>query len=79
MSRWRQPQPKSLPYITAQGYRSLEAELRELWSKRSEATQTLTAAAAESDHHSKNATAYQSQSIFTAIQKNHCQSTRFKY
>lgn len=54
MSRWRPPQPKSSPYITLQGYRSLEAELRELWSKRSEVTQALAAAAAEGDR-SENA------------------------
>ena len=54
MSRWRPPQPKSSPYITETGYRTLEAELRKLWSKRTGVTQALSAAAAEGDR-SENA------------------------
>ncbi len=54
MSRWRPPAPKSSPYITQEGYQTLEHELRELWSKRKEVTQALSAAAAEGDR-SENA------------------------
>lgn len=54
MSRWRPPQPKSSPYVTQEGYHALEAELRELWSKRKEVTLALSAAAAEGDR-SENA------------------------
>lgn len=54
MSRYRPPQPKSTPYITRQGYDSLESELRKLWVKRDEVTRAVTAAAAEGDR-SENA------------------------
>lgn len=54
MSRWRPPNPKSSPYITPEGYQVLEIELKELWSKRKEVTQALSAAAAEGDR-SENA------------------------
>ncbi len=54
MSRYRPPQPKSSPYITAEGYRRLQQELDELWKRRSVVTQALTAAAAEGDR-SENA------------------------
>lgn len=54
MSRWKPPQPKSAAYITEQGFRSLETELRTLWLKRNEVTQALAAAAAEGDR-SENA------------------------
>ncbi len=54
MSRWRPPSPKSSPYITQQGYQTLEYELRELWDKRKDVTQALSAAAAEGDR-SENA------------------------
>jgi transcription elongation factor GreB len=54
MSRWRPPSPKSSPYITPDGYQALEIELRNLWVKRKEVTQALTAAAAEGDR-SENA------------------------
>ncbi|MEQ1530362.1 MAG: transcription elongation factor GreB, partial [Methylococcales bacterium] len=54
MSRWRPPRPKSSPYITAQGYQTLEAELRSLWDRRRHVTEALTAAAAEGDR-SENA------------------------
>ncbi len=54
MSRWRPPQPKSSPYITATGFNRLEAELRALWVKRNDVTKALAAAAAEGDR-SENA------------------------
>jgi transcription elongation factor GreB len=54
MSRWRPPQPKSSPYITAEGYKNLEIELREIWTKRKGVTEALAAAAAEGDR-SENA------------------------
>ena len=54
MGRYRPPQPKSTPYITQQGYRSLEKELKGLWPKRDEVTRALSAAAAEGDR-SENA------------------------
>jgi transcription elongation factor GreB len=54
MSRWRPPSPKSSPYITPHGYQALEIELRDLWVKRKDVTQALTAAAAEGDR-SENA------------------------
>jgi len=54
MSRWRPPRPKSSPYITPEGYQTLEIELKDLWTKRKEVTQALSAAAAEGDR-SENA------------------------
>ncbi|HSR62020.1 MAG TPA: transcription elongation factor GreB [Gammaproteobacteria bacterium] len=54
MGRWRPPSPKSSPYITPGGYRSLEAELEDLWKRRTEVTRALSAAAAEGDR-SENA------------------------
>lgn len=55
MGRWRPPTPKSSPYITPQGYRRLNDELRYLWKvKRPEVTQALSEAAAEGDR-SENA------------------------
>jgi transcription elongation factor GreB len=54
MSRWRPPKPKSAPYITPQGYNSLELEIKELWKRRVDVTRALTAAAAEGDR-SENA------------------------
>ncbi|HEY8218830.1 MAG TPA: transcription elongation factor GreB, partial [Methylobacter sp.] len=54
MSRWRPPSPKSSPYITPEGYQTLEMELKDLWTKRKEVTQALSAAAAEGDR-SENA------------------------
>lgn len=54
MSRWRPPRPKSAPYITAEGYQVLEAELRSLWDRRKHVTAALSAAAAEGDR-SENA------------------------
>lgn len=54
MGRWRPPQPKASPYITPQGYESLQAELKELWVRRREVVAALAAAAAEGDR-SENA------------------------
>jgi transcription elongation factor GreB len=54
MSRWRPPSPKSSPYITREGYVRLEQELKELWQRRGEVVQALSAAAAEGDR-SENA------------------------
>ena len=54
MSRWRPASPKSSPYITADGARRLEAELKALWERRADVTQHLAAAAAEGDR-SENA------------------------
>ena len=54
MSRWKPPRPKSSPYITLQGYQTLEAELKQLWQRRAEVTAALSAAAAEGDR-SENA------------------------
>ncbi|MGE3774522.1 MAG: GreA/GreB family elongation factor [Gammaproteobacteria bacterium] len=54
MSRYRPPRPPSSPYITAAGYRSLEAELKGLWERRAEVVKHLAAAAAEGDR-SENA------------------------
>lgn len=54
MSRWRAPSPKSSPYITPEGYRALEAELRVLDERRRETVRHLAAAAAEGDR-SENA------------------------
>jgi len=54
MSRYRPPQEKSSPYITADGYKMLQAELNTLWDKHAEVTKALTVAAAEGDR-SENA------------------------
>ena len=55
MGRWRPPQPKSSPYITAQGLQELKQELDFLWTKRRpEVVRALSAAAAEGDR-SENA------------------------
>ena len=54
MGRYRAPQPKSSPYITATGYQVLDAELKGLWQRRAEVTKALAAAAAEGDR-SENA------------------------
>ncbi len=54
MSRWRPPRPKSAPYITLEGYRNLESELKQLWERRKHVTVALSAAAAEGDR-SENA------------------------
>ena len=55
MARWREPGPRSSPYITADGERALRSELKELWQRRrQEVVPALTAAAAEGDR-SENA------------------------
>ena len=54
MARWRPAAEKSSPYITAEGYKRLEAEYKSIWEKRTEVTAALTAAAAEGDR-SENA------------------------
>jgi len=55
MSRWRPPQVRSSPYITADGARTLKAELKELWlQRRQDVVPALRAAAAEGDR-SENA------------------------
>lgn len=54
MSRWKPPRPKSSPYITREGYQTLESELKVLWDKRKFVVKAITAAAAEGDR-SENA------------------------
>lgn len=55
MTRWRAPREKSSPYITAEGERALNAELKALWLlRRREVVPALSAAAAEGDR-SENA------------------------
>ncbi len=54
MGRYRPPVPHASPYITQQGYRALQDELKALWKRRSGVTKALTAAAAEGDR-SENA------------------------
>lgn len=54
MGRYRPPAEKSSPYITRQGYQTLQNELKALWKKRDEVTRAVTAAAAEGDR-SENA------------------------
>ncbi|MGK2925945.1 MAG: transcription elongation factor GreB [Lysobacterales bacterium] len=55
MTRWRPPTVKSSPYITPEGERALQQELRELWlQRRQEVVPALRAAAAEGDR-SENA------------------------
>lgn len=54
MIHYRPPQPKSSPYITPEGYETLQAELDALWKRRHDVTKHLTAAAAEGDR-SENA------------------------
>ncbi|MCC5795223.1 MAG: transcription elongation factor GreB [Chromatiales bacterium] len=54
MPRWRPPQPRSSPWITADGFRALQDELSGLWHRRVGVVQALAAAAAEGDR-SENA------------------------
>ncbi len=54
MGRWRPPQPKKSPYITADGFAAMEQELKGLWKRRADVTRALSAAAAEGDR-SENA------------------------
>ncbi|MFO7603622.1 MAG: transcription elongation factor GreB [Gammaproteobacteria bacterium] len=54
MGRYRSPAPPRSPYITRQGYATLQAELNALWKRRQHVTECVTAAAAEGDR-SENA------------------------
>lgn len=54
MGRYRPPIPPASPYITPQGYAALDQELKQLWQRRAQVTQALSAAAAEGDR-SENA------------------------
>jgi transcription elongation factor GreB len=54
MGRYRPPQAPSSPYITAEGYKTLEQELKAIWARRALVTKALAAAAAEGDR-SENA------------------------
>jgi transcription elongation factor GreB len=54
MGRYRPPQPRSSPYITRDGYETLQAEDKALWLRRRGVTKALAAAAAEGDR-SENA------------------------
>ena len=55
MARWRPPAARSSPYITPDGKRALQSELKELWlRRRQEVVPALRAAAAEGDR-SENA------------------------
>jgi transcription elongation factor GreB len=54
MGRWRAPRPASSPYITPDGYETLQAELKALWQRRADVVKALAAAAAEGDR-SENA------------------------
>ena len=54
MGRWRPPAPKSSPYITPQGYETLQEELSGLWLRRRDVVKALSEAAAEGDR-SENA------------------------
>ena len=54
MGRWRPPQAKGSPYITAAGYEALQEELKGLWTRRADVVKALSAAAAEGDR-SENA------------------------
>ena len=54
MGRYRPPQAKASPYITAEGYARLDAELKAIWKRRAIVTKILAEAAAEGDR-SENA------------------------
>lgn len=54
MGRYRPPQPKASPYITADGYTKLDTELKALWKRRAIVVRILAEAAAEGDR-SENA------------------------
>lgn len=54
MSRQPPSSPKAAPYITPEGYLSLQQELNAIWQRRTAVTQALAAAAAEGDR-SENA------------------------
>jgi transcription elongation factor GreB len=54
MGRWRPPPPKSSPYITGEGFKTLQTEQETLWERRKHVTKALSEAAAEGDR-SENA------------------------
>ncbi len=54
MGRWRPPPPKSSPYITVEGFATLQADLDEHWKRRRTVVRALAEAAAEGDR-SENA------------------------
>ena len=54
MGRWRPPPPASSPYITPEGFETLQKELEDLWVRRRDVVKALSAAAAEGDR-SENA------------------------
>ena len=54
MGRWRPPPPASSPYITPEGFETLQKELEALWVRRRDVVKALSAAAAEGDR-SENA------------------------
>ena len=54
MGRRRLPAARKSPYITSDGFAALHVESKQLWTKRSEVTAALAAAAAEGDR-SENA------------------------
>ncbi len=54
MGRYRPPQPKSSPYISREGFLTLQEELETIWKRRAMVTRALSAAAAEGDR-SENA------------------------
>lgn len=54
IGRYRPPAAKKSPYITKDGYATLQSELQQLWVRRKEVTMHLSAAAAEGDR-SENA------------------------
>ena len=54
MGRWRPPPPASSPYITPEGFETLQKELDGIWVRRRDVVKALSAAAAEGDR-SENA------------------------
>ena len=54
MGRWRPPAPKASPYITPEGFATLQQELKDIWVRRRDVVKALAAAAAEGDR-SENA------------------------
>ena len=54
MGRYRPPAEKSSPYITRDGFNTLQQELNAIWKRRAGVTRALSAAAAEGDR-SENA------------------------
>jgi len=54
MGRYRPPAPAKSPYITKQGFVTLQQEEEQLWLKRRKVVVALSAAAAEGDR-SENA------------------------